>query len=131
MTARWTFGFRRRALLSLLPATIAVSVAGRFALATGPEPSALGSLYPELMAEPGRRALGVRYAASFPDMNRRGFEHMALEAIGPDADRLTAGTLRERIRERSAQDFRDGRIERVDGWRLSRLEAVLLAAAAR
>jgi len=127
MKARWISGASRRTILSLLPATMVLFVADRPATAGGS--NVLRTVCRTLAADPEGHALGVSYAAKFPGMGRGCFERIALEAIGADAHQLSAEALRQRIRDRSAQDFRAGRIERVAGWRLSRLEAVLLAAA--
>lgn len=129
MTARWLPRLHRRRLLAYLAAGFAVGYGGRAATAGAPVVVGWQSLYAELHADPERLALGRAFAARFPGTSRQGFERLAKAAIGGDAGRLPATTLRARIRDRAAMDFRSGRIEQVDGWRLSHLEAVLLAAA--
>ncbi len=91
--------------------------------------SLLRSLYGEIAADPYLAGLGLRYASRQPLKTRCAFEQMVLEQLITGEDALDELNFVAHLRDIIKQDFREGRIEEVDGWRMSQLEVQLCAAA--
>jgi hypothetical protein len=91
--------------------------------------SLLRSLYREIAADPYLAALGLRYASGRPLMTRAAFEQMLLQRLTDGADQLDELDFVVHLKDNIKQDFREARIENVDGWRMSELELQICAAA--
>lgn len=121
---------QRRSVLMLLSAGVAgLAVGGPAAEGAREAVSLLRSLYREIAADPYLAGLGLRYASRQPLMTRSAFERALLQRLIDGDEQLNELNFVGRLKDRIRQDFREGRIEDVDGWRLSQLEVQICAAA--
>ena len=121
---------QRRSVLMLLSAGLAGMAMGIPSPGGAPETlSLLHSLYQAIAADPYLAELGRCYALRRPLKARSAFERALLQRLIDDDEQLNELKFVRRLKDGIRQDFREGRIEDVNGWRLSQLEVQICAAA--
>ena len=121
---------QRRSVLMLLSAGLAGMAIGIPSPGGATETlSLLRSLYQAIAADPYLAELGRCYALRRPLKTRSAFERALLQRLIDDDEQLNELNCVRRLKDGIRQDFREGRIEDVNGWRLSQLEVQICAAA--